>query len=107
MRARGRRAYAGAARGLHAVALVFPKAVTDLNLILTLGWLTAWISASLAFSALAWASNILLHHAGVWLPRGWRHGSAAAATLAHRATQLLRRTKRRYAADPQRQLILF
>jgi hypothetical protein len=107
MRAQGRRAYAGAARGLHAVALVIPKAVTDLNLILTLGWMTAWISGSLAFSALTWASNILLHHAGVWLPRGWRHGRAAAAALARRATQLLRRPERRYAADPQRQLILF
>jgi hypothetical protein len=90
------------------VAQVIPKAITDLNLILTLGWISAWISATWAFSVLAWASNILLHHAQVWLPRGWREGRAVAAVLARRAARLLRRTEGRYAVPPpQRQLILF
>jgi hypothetical protein len=107
VRAHSRRAYAGAAQGLRAVALVIPKAITDLNLILTLGWISAWISATWAFAVLGWASNILLYHARVWLPRGWRYGSAAAAALGRRAAQLRRRTEGRYAAHPQRQLILF
>ena len=104
-RAQGRRAYAGAARGLQTVILVIPKAITDLNLILTLGWITVWIPASWAFATLAWASKILLYHARVWLPRGWYRGSAAATALGRRAAQLLRRTEDPYSAHPQRQLI--
>jgi hypothetical protein len=105
VRARGRRAYAGTALVLRAVALVIPKAITDLNLILTLGWISAWISATFAYATLAWASKILLRHARIWLPRGWRRGSAAAAALGRRAAQLRRRIEDRYSANPQRQLI--
>jgi hypothetical protein len=105
VRARGRRAYAGSARALRAVVLVTPKAVTDLNLILTLAWISAWLSATFAFAALAWASKILLRHARIWLPRGWRRGSAAAAALGRRAARLRRRIEDRYSANPQRQLI--
>jgi hypothetical protein len=105
LRAQGRRVYAGAVGGLRGVALVIPKAVADLNLILTLGWISAWISATWAFAALVWAWKILVYNGRIWLPRGWHHGSAAAAALARRAAQLLRRTEGRYAANPQRQLI--
>src|ERR1700687_1747899 len=96
VRAQGRRAYAGAARGLRAVALVTPKAVADLNLILTLAWISAWISATWAFAVVVWAWKILLYHARIWLPRGWRRGSAAVAALGRRAAQLRRRTEGRY-----------
>jgi len=105
VRARSRRAYAGTARVLHAVALVIPKAIADLNLILTLGWISAWISASWGFATLALASKILLRHARVWLPRGWRRGSAVAAALGRKAARLRRRIEERYSANPQRQLI--
>ena len=105
VRARGRRAYAGTARALRVAGLVIPKAITDLNLILTLAWISAWISATWAFATLAWASQIVLRHGRVWLPRGWRRGSAVAAALGRKAARLRRRIEERYSANPQRQLI--
>jgi hypothetical protein len=104
LRVQGRRAYAGAALGMREVASVIPKAITDLNLILTLGWITAWISATWVFAAFVWAWKILLYNARVWLPRGRYSASAAAAVLGRRVAQL-RRTEDRYAANPQRLLI--
>jgi hypothetical protein len=101
----GRRAYGGAARGLRTVALVIPKAVADLNLILTLAWISAWISATWAFAILVWAWKILQYHGRVWLPRGWYRGGATAAAIGRRAAQLLR--EGRHSENPQRQLILF
>jgi hypothetical protein len=96
---RGRRAFAGAARGLRTGGLVISKAVEDLNLVLVFGW----IAASCVLSALAWASRFLLYQAGVAmrlaaprtalitalvkelcgvrLPRGWRRGNDAAAVI--------------------------